>query len=101
MFILAYFIVAVAKVISIGLTIYMYIVIAHAILSWVSPDPYNPIVRFINQVTEPLYYQIRKRIPTVFGGIDIAPVLVILAVVFLNEFLVNSLLMLSRQLYSF
>jgi YggT family protein len=99
MFILSYFIVALAKVISIGLTIYMYVVIAHAILSWVSPDPYNPIVRFINQVTEPLYYQIRRRIPTVFGGIDIAPVIVIMAIVFINEFLVNSLLTLSRMLY--
>jgi YggT family protein len=90
---------AIAKVISIGLTIYMYIVIAHAILSWVSPDPYNPIVRFINQVTEPLYYQIRKRIPTVFGGIDVAPIIIILSIIFINEFLVNSLQTLSRILY--
>jgi YggT family protein len=101
MFIFSYFLVALSKVVNIGLTIYMYIVIAHAILSWVNPDPYNPIVRFINQVTEPLYYQIRRRIPTVFGGIDIAPVIVVLAIVFLNEFLVNSLYTLSRILYQY
>ena len=99
MFILYYFIIALAKVISIGLTIYMYIIIGQALLSWVNPDPYNPIVRFLYQITEPLYYQIRKRIPTVFGGIDIAPVIVILAIVFLNTFLVNSLSSLARMLY--
>lgn len=99
MFILYYFIIALAKVISIGLTIYMYIVIGQALLSWVNPDPYNPIVRFLYQITEPLYYQIRKRIPTVFGGIDIAPVIVILGIVFLNMFLVNSLSSLARMLY--
>jgi len=99
MFILSYFLIALAKIVNIGLTIYMYIVIAQAILSWVSPDPYNPIVRFINQITEPLYFQIRRRLPTVFGGIDISPIIVVLGIVFLNEFLVNSLLTLSGMLY--
>jgi len=99
MFILGNFIRALAEVINIGLTLFMWIVIAHAILSWVRPDPFNPIVRFINQVTEPLLYQIRRRIPSAFGGIDFAPMLVVLWVVFLRIFLVDSLMRLSGMMF--
>lgn len=98
MLILANFIRAVAQVIDIGLTVFMWIVIARAILSWVSPDPYNPIVRFINQLTDPILHQIRKRIPTVFGGIDVAPIIVLLGIVFLRIFIVESLVGLSMKL---
>ncbi|MDA8404684.1 MAG: YggT family protein [Desulfobacteraceae bacterium] len=99
MFIIGNFIRALAEVIDIGLTLFMWIVVAHAILSWVRPDPFNPIVRFIGQVTEPLLYQIRRRIPTVFGGIDIAPMIILLGVVFLRIFLVDSLMRLSMRLF--
>jgi YggT family protein len=73
----------------------MWIVIARAVLSWVNPDPYNPIVRFIHNVTEPVLYRIRTRIPVDFGGIDFSPIIVILGVVFLQNFVVSSLLRLS------
>ncbi len=99
MFILGNFIRALAEVINIGLTLYMWIVIAHAILSWVRPDPYNPIVRFINQVTEPLLYQIRRRIPTALGGMDFSPIIVLLGIVFLRIFIVDSLLRLAKLMY--
>jgi YggT family protein len=99
MFIIGNFIRALAEVIDIGLTLFMWIVIAHAILSWVRPDPFNPIVRFINQVTEPLLYQIRSRIPSAFGGIDFSPVIVLLGVVFLRVFLVDSLMRLSMMMF--
>ena len=82
---------AVAKVLDIVLVIFMWVVIARAILSWVSPDPYNPIVRFIHNVTEPVLYQIRRRIPVSFGGIDFSPIIVLLAIIFLQRFVVNSL----------
>jgi len=98
MFILANFLVGVAKVLDIALTLFMWIVIARAVLSWVNPDPYNPIVRFINQVTDPVLYQIRKRIPTLFGGIDFAPIIVLLGIIFLKEFLVRSLFSLAQGL---
>ena len=98
MFILGNFIRALAEVINIGFTLFMWIVIAHAVLSWVRPDPYNPIVRFINQVTEPLLYQIRRRVPTVFGGMDFAPIIVLMGVVFLKIFIVDSLLRLAMLL---
>jgi len=98
MFILANFLIALAKVLQIVLTFYMYIIIAQAILSWVSPDPYNPIVRFIHSVTEPVLYRIRSRLPVMFSGIDFSPVIVILGIVFLQSFVVNSLLMLAQRL---
>ncbi len=98
MFIVSNFFEAVAVVLDYALTLYMFIIIAGAVLSWVSPDPYNPIVRFINNVTEPVLYQIRKRLPVHFGGIDISPIVVILAIIFLQTFLVNSLRGLARAI---
>jgi YggT family protein len=83
--------VAVATVLEYVLVFFMFITIARAVLSWVSPDPYNPIVRFIHNVTEPVLYQIRKRLPMMYGGIDFSPIVVILIIIFLRIFLVDSL----------
>ena len=83
--------IALATVIDYALIFFMFITIARAVLSWVSPDPYNPIVRFIHNVTEPVLYQIRKRIPLMYGGIDFSPIIVILIIIFLRIFVVNSL----------
>jgi YggT family protein len=92
MFILAFFFEAIAVVLYYVLTLYMWIVIAGAVLSWVSPDPYNPIVRFINAATEPVFYQIRKRLPVIFGGFDLSPIIVFLVIIFLQTFVVKTLL---------
>lgn len=100
MFIFANFLDAVAGVMGWVLNIYMWIVIAGAVLSWVNPDPYNPIVRFINNATEPVFYQIRKRLPVNLGGLDISPVIVILAIYFLQRFVVVSLHGLARAVVS-
>jgi YggT family protein len=91
MFVISNFLYALAVVIDYVLFFFMIIVIARAVLSWVSPDPYNPIVRFINNVTEPVLYQVRRRIPVTFGGIDFSPVIVILIIYFLQIFVVKSL----------
>jgi YggT family protein len=91
MFVISNFLVAVAKVLDIALTIFMWIIIARAILSWVSPDPYNPIVRFIHNITEPVLYQIRRKIPLSFGGMDFSPIIILLAIIFLQQFVVQSL----------
>ena len=99
MFVMNNFLIAIAKVLDIVLSIFMWIVIARAVLSWVSPDPYNPIVRFINKVTEPVLYQIRKRIPVNFGGIDFSPIIVFLAIIFLQRFVVDSLYGLAQTLH--
>ncbi|MGD9364210.1 MAG: YggT family protein [Desulfobacteraceae bacterium] len=89
--IIGYFFIAIAKVLALVLNLYMFIIIARAVLSWVSPDPFNPIVRFIHNVTEPVLYPIRQRIPVNFGGIDFSPIIVLLAIVFLKTFLVRSI----------
>ncbi len=91
MTIMGYFFVAVANVLELVLNLYLFIIIARAVLSWVSPDPYNPIVRFIHNVTEPVLSPIRRRIPVNFGGIDISPIIVILVIIFLKSFLVLSI----------
>lgn len=101
MFILGNFLEAVARILDIALTVYMWIVIISALISWVNPDPYNPIVRFLRNTTEPVYRKIRKYIPTNFSGIDIAPLIVILIIVFLQIFLVNSLLGLAYKLKAY
>ena len=95
MFFIGYFLIALAKVIGTVLTLYMYVIIANAVLSWVNPDPYNPIVRFIHNVTEPVLYPIRRKLPVSYGGIDFSPIVVILAIIFLNTWLVPSIERLS------
>ena len=95
MFIIGNFIKAVAIVLNYVLSFFMWIVIARAVLSWVNPDPYNPIVRFIHNVTEPVMEPVRRKLPVDVGGIDFSPIIVILGVVFLQHFVVNSLLRLS------
>jgi len=99
MILLSNFLTAIAKIVDIVLSIFMWIVIARAVLSWVSPDPYNPIVRFIHKVTEPVLYQIRRRIPVNFGGIDFSPIIVFLAIIFLQRFVVQSLYELAQTLH--
>ncbi len=98
MLILANFFEAIAVVMDYALTFYMWIVIAGAVLSWVSPDPYNPIVRFINTATEPVFYQIRKRLPVIFGGFDLSPIIVFMVIIFLQTFVVNTLHGLARSM---
>lgn len=85
------FVLAVAYVLEKALTAYMWILIARAVLSWVNPDPYNPIVRFIHTVTEPVLQRVRRHLPAVFGGVDLSPVIVIMAIYFLETFLIKSL----------
>lgn len=97
MFIVGHFIDSVAILIYYVLTLYMWIVIARAVLSWVNPDPYNPIVRFIHNVTEPVLWRIRRVIPD-FGGIDFSPFIVLLAIIFLQKFVVATLQGLAGRL---
>lgn len=98
MFILGNFFEAMAVVFDFVLTAYFWVVIAGAVLSWVNPDPYNPIVRFINNVTEPVFYQIRRRLPVNIGGLDLSPVVVILVIKFLQIFVVNNLFQMAHRI---
>lgn len=83
--------IAVGQILGFLLNIYMWIIIISALISWVSPDPYNPIVRFLYSATEPVLRPIRRRIG-VFGGFDFSPIVVILAIIFLKSFIVRSLI---------
>jgi len=98
MFALRHLIEAFAAILDMALTIYMWVIIARALLSWVNPDPYNPIVRFLYNVTEPVLGWVRRRVPVVFGGLDLAPLLVLLAIVFLQRFLIRTLMDLAFRL---
>jgi YggT family protein len=90
MFVLSNLLLAIAGALSMILTIYLYIVIARAIISWVNPDPRNPIVRFLYNATEPLLYRVRRALP-LMGGLDLSPLVVIVGIYFLESFLVSSL----------
>jgi YggT family protein len=96
MFILGNFIAAIAQIIDILLGIYKWIIIISALLSWVNPDPYNPIVRILHKLTEPVLAPLRRRMPIRNLGMDFSPVIVLLLIIFLQSFLVASMLQLSN-----
>ena len=98
MFILSNFMHSIATIVDIVLNLYMWILIARAILSWVNPDPYNPIVNFLYNITEPLMYRVRRILPFQFGGIDLTPMVIIIAIIFLRSFIVSTLHQLANQI---
>ena len=69
----------------------MWIVIIAALISWVNPDPYNPIVRFLYSVTEPVFAMVRRRLPFPPMGIDLSPLIVVFIILFLQMFVVKTL----------
>lgn len=89
--VLGTFLSAVAQILHLVLTLYIWVVIIAAICSLVQANPYNKIVQFLYTITEPLYAQIRRVVPTVFGGIDIAPFIVIILLKFIDLFFVRIL----------
>jgi len=97
MYLLGYFLQALGGLAHVLLMTIMVVIIARAVLSWVSPDPYNQIVRIIIQFSEPLLFPVRRRLPYI-GGMDLSPMVVILATVFLDNFLVPSLYRMARSL---
>ncbi len=100
MFLLANLIEALARILDVALNLYVWVIIIRAFLSWVNPDPYNPIVRFLYRATEPVLSPVRRWLPFRNFGIDISPVVVIAAIMFLQYFLVPSLIQLAFKLRS-
>lgn len=99
MVIFANFLHALAFVLNSVLEIYFWIVIISALLSWVNPDPYNPIVRILRNLTEPVFYRVRRWLPfTMIGGLDLSPIVILLAIKFLQIFLVQTLLQMAGSL---
>lgn len=97
MFIVGNFLYAAAYVADIALGLYMWAIIISALLSWVNPDPYNPIVRFLYKVTEPVLYPLRRRMGAM-GGLDLSPMIVILVIIFIRRFLIASLFDIAMRL---
>ena len=91
MFVASNFVLTIARLLELVINIYIWVIIARALISWVSPDPYNPIVRFLYRVTEPVLRPVRHRMPSLAVGLDLSPMVVILALYFIDWFVVTSL----------
>ena len=88
---------AIANLLNLALSLFVWLVIIRALISWFSPDPYNPLFQFLYRITEPILSLVRNSLPN-FGGIDVSPIVVILAVEFLKTFLINSLVELASSI---
>ena len=97
MFVISNFLNALATLVDLVLSAYMWIIIGRAIISWVNADPYNPIVRFLYEVTEPLLARIRRILPF-GGGIDFSPMILIIGIMFLRSFIVPTLQHFARAI---
>jgi len=99
MFLVENFVQAIAFTLDSLLSIYFWIVLIAALLSWVNPDPGNPIVRFIYGVTDPVLYHIRRRLPfVVAGGFDLSPLVLMIGIQFTKMLIVKSLYDLSLRM---
>ncbi len=96
MFILGNFFLALAQVMDIVLTILYWLILVRALVSWVNPDPYNPIVQILTQTTEPILEPIRRFLPMM--GIDISPIIAFLIIVASKAFVVQTLLDIGSRL---
>lgn len=90
MILLGNLMIAIAGILSTIITIFYILIIAAVVLSWVSPDPRNPIVQFIYSATEPLFARVRSWLPPL-GILDLSPIVVLLALFFVDKFIVASL----------
>ncbi|MBL7081829.1 MAG: YggT family protein [Candidatus Omnitrophica bacterium] len=99
MFALSNLLSAFARMLDVILTLLYWLILIRALISWVNPDPYNPIVQFLYKTTEPILNPIRKLLPPSFRfGIDISPIIAFLAILFLKSFLVRTIIDLSLRL---
>jgi len=100
MFVLGNMVAAVVTILCYALKIYMWIIIIRCFLSWVNPDPYNPIVVFLYRITEPVLSFVRRKIPfATVGALDLSPIVVLLSIWFLQEFLSRTLIDISIRLH--
>lgn len=99
MFVVSNFLIAIARVLEVLLNIIYWLILIRALISWVNPDPYNPIVQFLYKTTEPILYPIRKILPlSLRFGIDISPIIAFFAIMFLKSFLVRTVLELAIRM---
>ena len=91
-------IIGITKVLEIVLDIYMWVIIIRALISWVNPDPYNPIVQGLTRLTEPVLRPLRKIVPPWKTGVDLTPLIAILIIIFLKYALIGNLYRLASRL---
>lgn len=96
--IVGFFIESVAMVINSLLSLYFWIVLIAVLISWINPDPYNPLVRILRNLTEPVFYRVRRWMPfTMIGGLDLSPIVVMIAIQFLQSFVVRALMFIAAS----
>ena len=99
MFVLSNFLSALAHILNVFLTILYWLILVRAVVSWVNPDPYNPIVQFLYKTTEPILQPIRKILPVSFKiGFDISPLIAFFIILFVRGFLVRTLFDLAYKM---
>jgi YggT family protein len=98
MFVFGHFVNGVAYILDILLNIYFWIILIRAVLSWIQPNPYNPLVRTIYKLVDPVTFRISRIIPTRLGMIDFAPFILMILIVFLQRFLIRSLFDLGTRM---
>ena len=98
MFVFGHFVTGIAYILDILLNIYFWIILIRAVLSWIQPNPYNPLVRTIYKLVDPVTYKISRIIPTMVGMIDFAPFILMILIVFLQRFLIRSLFDLGTRM---
>ncbi|MDR1856531.1 MAG: YggT family protein [Desulfovibrio sp.] len=92
MIILSNTLLAVVQVAGALLSLYFWVVVIAAVLSWVGPDPYNPIVRTLAAITEPVFYRVRKWLPFTYArGMDFSPLVVLLAIELVQNIVIKSI----------
>ena len=98
MFVLSNFLYSIARLLDIVITILYWHIIIRALVSWVNPDPFNPIVQFLQRTTEPILSPIRRALRMQFWTIDITPIIAVLGLIFIQSFLVSTLKDLAMRL---
>jgi len=98
MFLVANLLEAFARILDVALGLYTWVIIIRALLSWVNPDPYNPLVRILSAFTEPVFSWFRRRLPLVAGGFDLSPLVVIGAIYLMNYLVTSSLVRVGLNL---
>ncbi|MDY6056244.1 MAG: YggT family protein [Campylobacter lanienae] len=96
---MTHFIISIVDILDMVIRAYIFVIIAAALISWVRPDPFNPIVQLLYRLSAPAYNLIRKlRIPTIFGGIDISPIIILLGLEFISRFVLGYIRALAYQI---
>jgi len=86
------FLAAIGEILHMVIVSYIFVVVVSALISWVNPNPNNPIVELLNRLTEPVYSKMRRRFNTIYYGIDFAPLILLILLEFTDKFFIRLLI---------